>query len=70
MRIAFAILALLTACTAAEAESARQACMADYRKYCAAVQPGGGRIKQCLTRHRAQLSEPCRAALDARMKRN
>lgn len=57
---------LLTLTAAAWAGDGRQACMADYRKFCSAVQPGQGRVKACLQSHRAQLSEPCKAFLDSK----
>lgn len=49
----------------AQAQTPRQACMADYQTYCAHVRPGGGRVKQCLHAHRDRLTDVCRAALDA-----
>jgi hypothetical protein len=58
---------IFTAATAvASPQTPREACQADFRKFCAEVAPGGGRIKQCLAAHRAQLSEACRATLDAK----
>lgn len=47
----------------ATAMSAREACRADYKTYCAGVQPGGGRIRACLEQNRANLSAECRASL-------
>ena len=41
----------------------RQACQADIQKLCAGVQPGGGRIRECILQHRDELSPPCREAL-------
>lgn len=46
----------------------RSACMPDLKKLCSDVQPGGGRILKCMQDNRAQLSDACRAALDARKK--
>jgi hypothetical protein len=64
------VLVLLLSGAALAAEpSPRQACMSDYQKLCAGVSPGGGRIKQCLIDHRAQLSEACRTALDAKQRK-
>lgn len=40
------------------------ACRADAEKFCADVQPGGGRILQCLRQHRNQLSPQCASHLE------
>ena len=36
-------------------------CAADVQKFCASVQPGGGRIMECLKAHEADLSPACKA---------
>lgn len=41
----------------------RAACEGDYKRLCAGVQPGGGRILQCLKTHGNEVSEGCRTAL-------
>jgi hypothetical protein len=46
----------------------REACKADFEKYCSDVQRGGGRVVECLNKQHDQLSEACRTALDARTK--
>jgi hypothetical protein len=38
-------------------------CRADIESKCAAVQPGQGRIKQCLAMHEDSLSQPCTQAI-------
>lgn len=43
--------------------SVRQACQADIQKFCAGVQPGGGRIRACMAEHRDELSTACQDAL-------
>lgn len=43
----------------------RRACGADFRAYCAGVQPGGGRIVACLEANGQYLSRQCRSALIA-----
>jgi hypothetical protein len=48
-----------------------QACSGDYRKLCADVTPGGGRIIACMKARQTQVSEACRAALrDEQTKRS
>jgi len=38
----------------------RAACEQDAQKFCAGVQPGGGRLVRCLRQHENDLSEACR----------
>lgn len=78
MKTAFlAALALALAASLAGAASAadagggkaamRAACQADLTKLCPGVQPGGGRIKQCLKTHKDELSASCKSAIAERM---
>jgi hypothetical protein len=60
----FSTVALAQNLTAAQ----RDACKADYGKYCSGVAPGGGRIIACLNKQRDALSEACKKVLDAGMK--
>jgi hypothetical protein len=41
----------------------RAACQADAQKLCSGVQPGGGRIINCLAQHKDALSDTCKQAL-------
>jgi Cysteine rich repeat len=41
----------------------RSACGADVRTLCAGVDPGGGRILQCLASNATSLSPECRGVL-------
>ena len=41
----------------------RAACEADVAKLCAGVQPGGGRIMQCLGQHKTEVSDACKQAI-------
>jgi hypothetical protein len=38
----------------------RAACAADAKKFCAGVQPGGGRVVACLKEHKDELSDRCK----------
>ena len=42
-------------------------CKTDLQALCAGVQPGGGRIRDCMKEHRAELSAACKIALADRM---
>lgn len=48
------------------AKQKRDACADDAKKFCADVQPGGGRIHGCLKKNREQLTEGCRATFQKR----
>jgi hypothetical protein len=63
--IAIASLGLATSASAQDPKAAREACTPDYRKYCAGVMPGGGRVKKCLTENLDKLAPECRAAVVA-----
>jgi hypothetical protein len=39
------------------------ACQSDVRRFCAGVNPGAGRIAQCLKQHESELSSTCKAEL-------
>lgn len=41
----------------------RQACGADFQKFCADVHPGSGHVAQCLLAHKNDLSPACRDVL-------
>jgi Cysteine rich repeat len=43
----------------------RDACKADYDKYCSATMPGGGRIIACLNKQYGQLADACKKVIDA-----
>jgi len=56
----------LQAASAQQASSqAREACGADFKRLCSGVSPGGGRIRQCLSEHFAELSGPCKQVIGA-----
>ena len=51
----------------AQTAAEREACQADFEKYCAGVQPGGGRVVECLSKHLDQLTPQCKAVVEANM---
>ncbi|MDF0497385.1 hypothetical protein [Bradyrhizobium yuanmingense] len=56
----------LSQASAGDARSeAKQACKADYSRFCAGTMPGGGRIRKCLGDNYASLSGACKQAVDA-----
>ncbi len=44
----------------AKIEEVKEACDEDTKKLCKDVQPGGGRIVQCLKQHEGELSQACK----------
>ena len=63
------VVCLGTAGALAQSRSFRGACGNDVKALCGSIQPGGGRIKECLKEHRAELSDACKAAIVARLKK-
>ena len=49
--------------SAAMAQSGRGACVADIKKACGTIKPGGGRIATCLKERVADVSDVCKARL-------
>ena len=47
------------------ADAAGNACATDYEKFCAEVEPGEGRIGQCLMQHREEITPDCAKFLEA-----
>jgi hypothetical protein len=43
------------------------ACMSDVKAMCGSIQPGGGRIRDCMKEHRTQLSVACKSAIADRV---
>ena len=65
----FVVVIALIIPTLAQAEPGglKGACKSDLQSLCAGVQPGGGRIRDCMKEHRAQLSADCKMAIADRM---
>jgi len=71
MRFAASVLIMsLAAGSAAAADVAalRDACKADVESLCPGVQPGGGRIKECLKANKDKVSQGCKTAIAAAMR--
>ena len=47
----------------ADGAKPREACRADYERFCNGVKPGGGRVAQCFKAHREEISAACKTAL-------
>jgi hypothetical protein len=43
------------------------ACTNDIKSLCAGIEPGGGRMRDCIREHRASLSAACKAEITDRM---
>jgi hypothetical protein len=43
----------------------RKACMADIEQFCGSIEPGGGRLGQCLREHQDRVSDTCKNALSS-----
>ena len=63
--LAVALFALPVAAPAFAQSDVRHACRDDVKQLCAGVQPGGGRIKQCLIDNAAKVSDGCKQAIQA-----
>jgi len=62
-----ASIALALAVSAVAETSAREACQADFLRFCRSVQRGGGRILQCLQSHIGELTPDCRSVVEERI---
>ena len=60
---AFLFSSVALAQTAAE----REACKADFEKYCSGVEPGGGRVIECLAKELDKLTPACQEVVKANM---
>ncbi|MFO1464667.1 MAG: cysteine rich repeat-containing protein [bacterium] len=49
---------------------AKGECKADIQQFCKDVQPGGGRIRQCLKQNQDRLSQTCQAKLEKAKQRH
>ena len=51
--------------TRAQMRDIRSVCEADIKSHCAGIQPGGGRLMQCVQAKQSEISAPCREVLIA-----
>jgi Cysteine rich repeat len=65
--LAVAVVAFLPIVALAEPGPMQSACRDDMKALCASVQPGSGRLRDCMREHRAQLSVGCKVAIADRM---
>jgi flavorubredoxin len=65
--ILFLVTALFSGDAMAQTAAERAACQADFEKYCPGVQPGGGRIIECLAKELDKLTPECKAVVEAHM---
>jgi hypothetical protein len=54
---------LLSGSSAVAQQAAAKACIADVKKNCAGVEPGGGRIADCIKKQIGDVSAPCKELL-------
>jgi Cysteine rich repeat len=64
---AIAIVALIPSLALAEPGPLQGACRDDMKTLCGSIQPGGGRLRDCMREHRSQLSNNCKLAIADRM---
>src|SRR5215470_9326302 len=65
--LAVAVVVIFPSLVLAEPGPVRQACENDLKALCGSVQHGGGRLRDCMKEHRAQLSNACKVAIAERM---
>jgi hypothetical protein len=67
--LAVTALAMLAFAQATLAQNGDRPCRADVEQFCAAVEPGGGRVASCLSQHELELSPECVTQIQEMRKR-
>ena len=69
MRITFSFLFLaavmISGPALAQTAEEEAACKPDFEKFCQGVEPGGGRVLECLAKHKGELSAECQKVVTA-----
>jgi hypothetical protein len=65
--LTIAVIALVPTLAFAEPGPLQGACKNDMKALCGSIQPGGGRLRDCMKEHRSQLSDTCKVAIADRM---
>jgi hypothetical protein len=71
-----ALVTLIALCATVPARSQngrgalRDVCLEDYKRLCATVPRGGGRVRKCMAENSDKLSSACKAALGSQSKSN
>ncbi len=55
----------LTTTAVAQSAQERAACSGDFKKLCPGVLPGGGRVLDCLAKHKDAVSPACKKVLES-----
>jgi hypothetical protein len=68
-KIAAAVLfAMVVGNALAQTASEREACQADYQKFCSDIVPGGGRVLECLAKQKDKLTPACQKVVETHQK--
>lgn len=66
---AFVLISLGSSSAFAQLAAERAACTADYETYCKGAIPGGGRIINCLAKHKTAPSDACKKVVEMEQKK-
>ena len=63
--LSIVFLAMHTVTAYGQTAAEREACQADFEKFCKGTVPGGGRVVRCLAEHLAELTPECQKVVKA-----